>query len=151
MQVRPEQLWFPTPCPDWTVRGLLRHIVSENEGWIGDANILFQGYVDKIFGVNDFWTWLIGLSLIIALSLSVLNAIMGASRGMYQNAHDGILPRAFGWANKHKAPSFSMLVSLICSILVLTVGSPLQIYVFSNMGYLFALMVALILTLGGRA
>ena len=87
-------------------------LAKDNPGWIGDANILFQGYVDKIFGVNRFWTWFIGLSLIIALSLSVLNAIMGASRGMYQNAHDGILPRAFGWANKHKAPSFSMLVSL---------------------------------------
>jgi amino acid transporter len=119
-------------------------LAKDNPGWIGDANVLFQGYVDKIFGVNQFWTWFIGLSLIIALSLSVLNAIMGASRGMYQNAHDGILPRAFGWANKHRAPSFSMLVSLICSILVLTVGSPLQIYVFSNMGYLFALAVSLV-------
>ena len=69
---------------------------------------------------------------------------MGASRGMYQNSHDGILPKAFGWANKHKAPSFAMLVSLVCSIAVLTVGSPLQIYVFSNMGYLFALAVSLV-------
>jgi uncharacterized protein (TIGR03086 family) len=37
MQVRSEQLWFPTPCPDWTVRGLLRHIVSENEGFAAAA------------------------------------------------------------------------------------------------------------------
>jgi amino acid transporter len=113
-------------------------------GWIGDANILFTGYVDAIFGANTFWRWFVGLALIVALSLSVLNAIMGASRGMWQNAHDGILPKAFGWTNKHHAPSFAMVLSLICSIAVLSLGSPLQIYIFSNMGYLFALSVALI-------
>ncbi|HEU4947258.1 MAG TPA: TIGR03086 family metal-binding protein [Kribbella sp.] len=37
-QVRPEQLWFPTPCLDWTVRGLLRHLVSENQGFAAAAS-----------------------------------------------------------------------------------------------------------------
>jgi amino acid transporter len=119
-------------------------LAKANPGWIGDPNILFQGYIDKIFGVSTFWTWLIGLSLIVALCLSVLNAIMGASRGLYQNAQDGILPKAFGWLNKHQAPSFAMLVSLGSSIAVLSLGSPLQIYVFSNMGYLLALAISLI-------
>ncbi|MFC0627957.1 TIGR03086 family metal-binding protein [Kribbella deserti] len=36
-QVRPEQLWLPTPCPDWTLRGLIRHLVSENEGFAAAA------------------------------------------------------------------------------------------------------------------
>ena len=139
-------IYLTLPIMVFTVLGTtgLQNLIAQNDGFIGDANVLFQGYVDQIFGVNQFWTWFIGLSLIVALSLSVLNAIMGASRGMYQNAHDGILPRAFGWTNKHHAPSFSMLLSLVCSIAVLFIGSPLQIYIFSNMGYLFALMVSLI-------
>lgn len=139
-------IYLTLPIMVFSVLGAagLSQLAAENEGWIGDANILFQGYVDAIFGVNEFWTWLIGLALIVALSLSVLNAVMGASRGLYQNAVDGIMPKAFGWVNKHRAPSFAMLVSLVCSILVLCVGSPLQIYVFSNMGYLFALAVSLV-------
>lgn len=139
-------IYLTLPIMVFTVLGSagLASLAEENEGWIGDANILFQGYVDEIFGVNDFWTWFIGLALIIALSLSVLNAIMGASRGLWQNSHDGIVPKAFGWTNKHHAPSFSMVLSLVCSIAVLSLGSPLQIYIFSNMGYLFALSVALI-------
>jgi amino acid transporter len=119
-------------------------LAKANPGWIGDANILFQGYVDAIFGVNTFWTWFIGLALIVALCLSVLNAVMGASRGLFQNAHDGILPKAFGWKNKHSAPSFAMVFSLGCSIAVLCLGSPLQMYVISNMGYLLALSISLI-------
>ncbi|MEV6228501.1 TIGR03086 family metal-binding protein [Saccharopolyspora shandongensis] len=29
-QIRPDQLRLPTPCADWTLHGLLRHMVSEN-------------------------------------------------------------------------------------------------------------------------
>jgi len=122
----------------------LAGLAKTNEGFIGDANVLFNGYVDTIFGASTFWQWFVGLALIIALLLSVLNAIMGASRGLFQNAQDGILPRAFGWVNSHGAPSFSMLFSLGFSIAVLCLGSPLQIYVFSNMGYLFAVAVSLV-------
>ncbi|MEV4310848.1 TIGR03086 family metal-binding protein [Actinocrispum sp. NPDC049592] len=32
-QVRPEQLRLPTPCADWTLHGLLRHLISENLGF----------------------------------------------------------------------------------------------------------------------
>jgi uncharacterized protein (TIGR03086 family) len=28
--VRPDQLHLPTPCADWTLHGLMRHLVSEN-------------------------------------------------------------------------------------------------------------------------
>ena len=122
----------------------LADIAAKNEGFIGDANVLFRSYVDAIFGSNAFWKWFIGLALIVALLLSVLNALMGASRGLWQNAHDGIMPRIFGRTNVHGSPSTAIILSLIASLLVLLVGSPLQIYIFSNMGYLFALAVSLV-------
>ena len=110
----------------------------------GDANVVFLGYVDAIFGANEFWRWFIGLALVAALLLSVLNALIGASRGLWQNSVDGVLPKIFSKTNKHGSPSTAIILSLVASLLVLLVGSPLQIYVFSNMGYLFALAVAMV-------
>ncbi len=109
-----------------------------------DARIVFTDYTAKLFGDSKFWEWLVGLTLIVALMLSVLNAIMGCGRGLYQNAHDGILPRWFGKANRHGSPSSAMIFNLGASIVLLFSGSPLEIYVFSNMGYLFAAAISLV-------
>lgn len=109
-----------------------------------DAKTVFDQYTHAIFGESAFWKWFVGLAIIIALMLSVLNAVMGCARGLFQNAHDGILPRWFGKKNKHGAPSNSMYFNLFASILLLLSGTPLEIYIFSNMGYLFACAVSLI-------
>ena len=110
----------------------------------GDAQELFISYTNALFGASTFWKWAVGLVLILALMLSVINAIAGCARGLWQNSHDGILPRWFGSVNRHGVPAKAMVFNLICSILVLFVGSPLQIYVFSNMGYLLALGLSLV-------
>lgn len=43
-QVKPDSLTLPTPCPDWTLYGLLRHQVSQDEGFTaavrGDGALL---------------------------------------------------------------------------------------------------------------
>ncbi|MFI0482075.1 TIGR03086 family metal-binding protein [Actinomadura sp. 9N215] len=36
-QVKPDALALPTPCPDWTLHGLLRHQVSQDEGFAAAA------------------------------------------------------------------------------------------------------------------
>ncbi|MGP4027799.1 TIGR03086 family metal-binding protein [Actinomadura sp. 3N407] len=36
-QVKPDALTLPTPCPDWTLHGLLRHQVSQDEGFAAAA------------------------------------------------------------------------------------------------------------------
>lgn len=79
-----------------------------------------------------------------ALLLSVLNAIMGCGRSLYQVAHDGVIPRFFQHTNRHGVPDFAMVFNLVASIIVVFLGSPLEIYIFSNMGYLLALALALI-------
>ncbi|WP_301175426.1 TIGR03086 family metal-binding protein [Actinomadura geliboluensis] len=36
-QVKPDALALPTPCPDWTLHGLLRHQVGQDEGFAAAA------------------------------------------------------------------------------------------------------------------
>ena len=116
----------------------------QDGAFLGDPGTLFVAYTEKLFGASEFWRWFVGLSLIAALLLSVLNAMMGCARGLFQNSRDGILPRVFGKVNRHGVPSTAMFFNLTCSLVLLLIGNPLDIYIFSNVGYLFALSLSLI-------
>jgi amino acid transporter len=74
-------------------------------------------------------------TLLIALLLSSLNAIMGCARSLYMMSLDGQAPRIFGHVNKHNVPDFSMFLNVIMNILLLFAGTPGAIYVLSNVGY----------------
>jgi amino acid transporter len=54
-----------------------------------DPLTLYLSDTDKIFGHGSWEKWFIGIPLILALALSVLNAIMGCGRSLYQAAEDG--------------------------------------------------------------
>jgi amino acid transporter len=106
---------------------------------------IFSTLITAVTGSSGGWVqWVIGLPLIFALLMSVLNAIMGNARALYQTSEDGILPRWFGHLNKHQVPDRAMGFNVVCSCVVLLFGSPLRIYVFSNMGYLFALSLGFV-------
>jgi amino acid transporter len=107
-----------------------------------DPLTLFTQFAQKIFGSGSYVQWIIGLPLILALLLSALNAIMGTGRSLFQVAEDGMMPRWFGRLNRHSVPANSMGFNIVCSIIVLFFGSPLRIYIFSNMGYLLSLAIA---------
>jgi amino acid transporter len=109
-----------------------------------DPLTIYTKVMQVVFGEGSFVTWLIGIPLIVALLLSVLNAIAGSARGLYQVAHDGLLPRWFMRVNRHGVPARAMSFNLVAAIVVLFFGSPVRIYVFSNMGYLASIVLALI-------
>ncbi len=108
-----------------------------------DPLTLYTDFTSKLFGAGSWIRWFIGLPLVLALLLSVLNAIMGTGRSLYQAAEDGLLPKWFGKVNVHGVPARSMAFNVVASAIVVLFGSPVRIYIFSNAGYLFACAMAL--------
>ena len=110
-----------------------------------DPLTVYTDFTAKVFGSEGTWVqYAIGIPLVVALLLSVLNAIMGCGRSLYQIAEDGLLPKWFHHLNKHKVPGHAMVFNLVCSLVVVSFGSPLRIYIFSNVGYLLACALSLI-------
>ncbi|MDT7622542.1 MAG: hypothetical protein QOF99_3443 [Pseudonocardiales bacterium] len=108
-----------------------------------DPLTLYTDFARHLFGATSWVKWFIGIPLILALLLSVLNAIMGVGRSIYQASEDGMLPRWFQRTNRHGVPGRAMAFNVVCSMIVVLFGSPARIYIFSNAGYLFACALAL--------
>jgi amino acid transporter len=103
-----------------------------------DPRTEYLAYTAHIFGKGSWENWFVGVPLILALALSVLNAIMGVGRSLYQAAEDGQLPRWFEKKNRHGVPSNAMAFNVVCAAILVLLGSPLRIYIISNGGYLLA-------------
>jgi amino acid transporter len=104
----------------------------------------YTGFADHIFGSGGWVKYLIGIPLIGALMLSVLNAIMGVGRSLFQASEDRLIPKFFAHKNKHHSPDYAMFFNLACALVVALFGSPVRIYIFSNVGYLIAIVAALV-------
>ncbi|MGO9975007.1 MAG: APC family permease [Solirubrobacteraceae bacterium] len=112
-----------------------------------DPKTMFVTFASKVFGTSSASTvldWLIGWMLIIALVLSALNAITGTARSLHQMATDGHFPKFFARSNSHGVPGHAMAFNIVCSIVVVFMGGAVQIYTFSNVGYLFSFIPVLI-------
>jgi amino acid transporter len=112
---------------------------------LADPKTIFSTFAEAVFGTGASWLdWLISIMLVIALCLSVLNAIMGSSRAVYQMALDGDFPRVFSHTNRHGIPGFSMCFNVVCSILLIFTGGAVEIYSLSNVGYLASFLPVLL-------
>jgi amino acid transporter len=112
-----------------------------------DPKTIFVHFASKVFGAgagSNLLNWLIAIMLILALILSALNAITGTARSLHQMSTDGQFPRFFQHVNKHGVPDRSMLFNVACSIVLVFAGGAVEIYTFSNVGYLASFIPVLI-------
>src|SRR5271155_4701730 len=112
-----------------------------------DPKTIFVSFASNVFGAgkgSEVLNWAIAIMLILALILSALNAITGTARSLHQMSTDGHFPRFFQATNSHGVPHRSMIFNVICSIIVVFFGGAVQIYTFSNVGYLFSFIPVLI-------
>jgi amino acid transporter len=111
-----------------------------------DPKTIFVTFSSKVFGAGAGSTALndiIGVMLIVALILSCLNAITGTARSLHQMSQDGNFPLFFSKLNRHGVPSIGMAFTVVCSIAVVFMGGAVQIYTFSNVGYLIIMIPVL--------
>lgn len=111
-----------------------------------DPKTMFVTFASKIFpGVaGAVMEWAMGIMLIIALVLSALNSLMGCSRSLYQMSLDGQFPRFYQHLNSHRVPDRAMLTNVLASLLIAFMGGAIEIYSFSNVGYLGSFVPVLI-------
>jgi amino acid transporter len=112
-----------------------------------DPQTMFVTFASKVFGTgtgSSILEWLIAIMLILALILSALNAITGTARSLHQMSTDGQFPKFFQHVNHQGVPNRAMLFNVACSILVVFAGGAVEIYTFSNVGYLASFLPVLV-------
>ena len=79
--------------------------------------------------------------MILALLLSIMTAMAGSSRTLYQGSVDGWLPRYLSHVNAHGAPTRAMWTDLVFNLIVLAIAAAdatsfFFILAVSNCGYI---------------
>ena len=84
---------------------------------------------------------LLVVMMVMALLLSIMMAMAGSSRTLYQGSVDGWLPRYLSKVNSHGAPTPAMWTDLIFNLVLLSIacgGGPSFVFILtiSNFGYM---------------
>jgi len=79
---------------------------------------------------------LLVLLLLLALALSIITAMAGSSRTLYQGSIDGWLPRYLSHVNAHGAPTRAMWTDLAFNLILLLMSDYVFVLAVSNCCYL---------------
>jgi len=109
-------------------------------GPIVDGSGVADAMADMVGGGSAIHALMVIL-MIIALMLSIMTAMAGSSRTLYQGSVDGWLPRYLSHVNHHGAPTRAMWTDLIANLIVLSIAATdatsfYFILAVSNCGYI---------------
>mmetsp|Transcript_105075 Transcript_105075/g.322069 ORF Transcript_105075/g.322069 Transcript_105075/m.322069 type:complete len:552 (-) Transcript_105075:417-2072(-) len=94
----------------------------------------------SFLGGNWVVTQIYVILMILALFLSIMTALAGSSRTLYQGSKDGWLPKYLATVNSNGAPTGAMLTDLVFNVFLLALASDPDGYYFvmavSNVGYI---------------
>ncbi|MBR2686312.1 MAG: APC family permease [Aquamicrobium sp.] len=95
----------------------------------------------QMVGGAGFVTSIMVMLMILALMLSIMTAMAGSSRTLYQGSVDGWLPRYLNHTNEHGAPTRAMWTDLIFNVFLLAVAAAdatsfFFVLAVSNCGYI---------------
>jgi amino acid transporter len=91
----------------------------------------------KMVGGGNIIGDLIVIMLILALILSIITAMAGSSRTLYQGSVDGWLPKYLSYVNAHGAPARAMWTDLGFNLALLLMSDYVFVLAVSNCCYLF--------------
>jgi amino acid transporter len=99
------------------------------------------GAMAAMVGGGGFLESIMVMLMILALLLSIMTAMAGSSRTLYQGSVDGWLPRYLSHVNTHGAPTRAMWTDFVVNLIVLAIASAdatsfFFILAVSNCGYI---------------
>ena len=119
------------------------------QGVLGQSGMLEAGIVDStgiaaalggLVSNSNAVVQIFVILMIMALFLSIMTAMAGSSRTLYQGSRDGWLPKFLGQVNEHGAPTNAMWTDLAFNLFLLALASDAGGYFYvlaiSNVGYL---------------
>lgn len=108
----------------------------------GDPQSAMVKMAQVTFGTG-LGIWLT-VMLIMAVILSIVTGMAGASRTLYQSSVEGWLPKYLSHLNSHGIPTKAMWTDLIVNIFLLMLGNPIFVLAASSTGYMLGVVMNLL-------
>jgi amino acid transporter len=115
------------------------------QGFLGLSGMLDPGIyagsgvglaMAHMVGLTGIGVDIIIVMLLATLLLSVMAAIAGSSRTLFQSSKDGFLPKYLSQTNKNGNPTFAMLTDLTLNVFLLSLNNDVLLLAISNVAYM---------------